>query len=135
MATTRGPGATAPIGFPLLPVPDEHGRLSYPGLEESVRQAIEVILRTRPGEQLRRPDFGAGLETFLHEPNTLETRRRIRDRVEESLRRWEPRIALDLVEVREVDGAPAALRVDVSYRLRRTGAPQHVGLTMELEGT
>lgn len=126
--------AVQPIGFPLLPVPDDDGRLSYPGLEESVRQSIQIVLRTRPGEQLRHPEFGAGLETFLHEPNTLATRRRIRDRIEESLRRWEPRVVLDLVEVREVESAPAAVRVEISYRLRRTGAPQHVGLTMELGG-
>jgi phage baseplate assembly protein W len=128
--------AAQPIGFPLLPVPDAHGRLNYPAtLEESVRQAIQVILRTRPGEQLRHAEFGAGLEAFLHEPNTLATRRRIRDRVEESLRRWETRIVLDLVEVREVEGAPTAVRVEIAYRLRRTGAPQQMGLTMELGGT
>lgn len=68
------------IGWPLLPLPDAHGRLNYPTLDQSVRQSIEVILRTRPGEQLMRPDFGAGLAAFLHEPNVLTTRRRIRAR-------------------------------------------------------
>jgi hypothetical protein len=28
------------IGWPLLPVPDEHGRLPFPGLEASVRAAL-----------------------------------------------------------------------------------------------
>jgi phage baseplate assembly protein W len=135
MSTKSQELGAPPIGFPLLPVPDAHGRLSFPAtLEESVRQAIQVILMTRPGEQLRHPDFGAGLDTFLHEPNTLATRRRIRDRVESALRRWETRILLDLVEVREVDGAPTSLRVEIAYRLRRTGAPDQVGLTMELGG-
>ena len=124
-----------PIGFPLLPTPDEHGMLAFPTLEESVRGRIQVILRTRPGEQLRHPDFGAGLESFLREPNTLETRRRIRDRVQEALSTWETRVVLDLVEVREVEGAPAVVRVDIAYRLRRTGAPQRMGLTMDLGGT
>lgn len=135
MSTTPRSLAAQPIGFPLLPVPDREGRLSYPDLEESVRSSIQIILRTRPGEQLRHPEYGAGLDAFLHEPNTLETRRRIRDRIEASLRRWETRIVLDLVEVRDVEGAPAAVRVEISYRLRRTGAPRHVGLTMELGGT
>lgn len=125
-----------PIGFPLLPVPDADGRLHYPRtLEESVRQSIRIILCTRPGEQLRHPELGAGLDSFLHEPNTLSTRRRVRDRIEEALKRWEGRILLDLVEVREVDGAPTSVRVEIAYRLRRTGVPQQVGLTMELGGT
>jgi phage baseplate assembly protein W len=124
-----------PIGFPLLRTPDARGELTWPDLEESVRAAVQVILQTRPGEQLRRPEFGAGLADFLHEPNTLTTRQRIRERVAAALRRWEPRITVDVVEVREVTDTPAAVRVDIFYRLRRTGAPQRLGLTMELGGT
>ena len=124
----------APIGWPLLPLPDDHGRLRYPALEESVRQSIQVILRTRPGEQLMRPDFGGGLQEFLHEPNALITRRRIRDRITESLERWEKRIVLNRVEVAEVADQPSRLRVEIAYRLKRSGAAQNLGLTLDLEG-
>ena len=65
------------VGFPLLGVPDAQGQLQFPTPEQSVRQSIEVILRTRPGEQLQRPDFGAGLEDFTGQPNSVTTRRRI----------------------------------------------------------
>ena len=121
------------LGWPLLPVPDEHGRLSWPSLDESVRELIRVVLSTRPGEQLMRPDFGAGLETLLHEPNTLATRRRVRDLIEEALGRWEPRILLDGVDVHEVEDEPSHLRVEVGYRLARNGAPGAVALTLQLE--
>ena len=123
-----------PLGWPLLPLPDEFGRLDYPGLEDSVRQSIKVILSTRPGEQLMRPGFGAGLDLLLHEPNTLSTRRQIRDRVEESLTRWEPRIILDGVEVWEVANQPSYLRVEIAYRLVRNGSPGQKALTVQLEG-
>ncbi len=122
-----------PLGFPLLATPT-NGQLAWPTLADSVRQTIEAILRTRPGEQLMRPSFGAGLATLLHEPNTLETRRRIRDLIAASLARWEPRIALDRVEVWEVDNQPDAVRVEIVFRLRRTGAAQSLGLTLDLEG-
>jgi phage baseplate assembly protein W len=120
------------IGWPLLPTPDSDGRLRYPGLEESVRQSIEIVLRTRPGEQLLRPEFGAGLESLLHEPNTLTTRRRIRDLVTDSLNLWEPRILLDRVEVWEVPDRPAEIRVEIAYRLRRTNVAKRTALTLEL---
>ena len=126
--------APPPIGWPLLPVPDEGGGLGWPTLDDSVRQAIRVILTTRPGEQLMRPEFGAGLDDFVHEPNTLTTRRRIRDAVFANLRRWEPRIHVDRVEVWEVENAPAQVRVEIGYRLRRTGAARQLGLVMETEG-
>ena len=83
-----------------------------------------------------RPDFGAGLDRLLHEPNTLATRRRIRDQVQESLARWERRILLDRVEV--LGGrrtSRAHVRVEIAYRLARTGAPAHDGRsTVQLEG-
>lgn len=127
--TGNGP-VPPPIGWPLLPRPDALGRLRYPTLEESVQQAIKVILRTTPGEQLMHPDFGAGLERMLHEPNTLETRRQIRDLLADSLGRWEPRALIDRIDVEEVPGAPADLRVEIAYRLLRTGAPQQLGVTL-----
>ncbi len=45
------------LGWPLLPLPDEGGVVGWPSLEQSVREAIRVILSTRPGEQLMRADF------------------------------------------------------------------------------
>lgn len=122
------------IGWPLLPLPDAHGRLPYPDLDTSVRESIRVILSTRPGEQLMRPDFGAGLDRLLHEPNTLATRRAIRDLVRDALERWERRIVLDRVEVWEVDGEPTHVRVEIAYRLARTGTAAALSLTMQLEG-
>lgn len=126
--------ASTPVGWPLLPLPDAAGRLRYPVAEASVRQLIEVVLRTRPGEQLRRPRFGGGLESFAHESNTLTTRRRIHDVVLASLQQWEQRILVDRVDVLEVPDRPSHVRVEITYRLRRTGAPQQVGLSMSLEG-
>ena len=121
------------LGWPLLPLPDEGGQISWPTLEQSVAQQIRVILQTRPGEQLMRPDFGGGLDALLNEPNTLATRSRIRALVREALERWERRILLDQVEVWEVAGEPSHVRVDISYRLARTGAPMQMGLTLQLE--
>lgn len=122
------------IGWPLLPLPDEHGRMPYPTLETSVAESIRIILSTRPGEQLMRPDFGAGLDRLLHEPNTLATRRAIRDLVQASLARWERRILLDRVEVRDVSGEPSAVSVEIAYRLARTRARATMHLTVHLEG-
>ena len=121
------------IGWPLLPQPDKGGRLSYPGLEESVRQSIEVILSTRPGEQLMRPLFGGGLQEFLDVPNTITTHRRIHDRVAAALDQWEGRIVVDRIDVNDIPEDPAQIRVEINYRIRRTGEFQQTGLTVRLE--
>ncbi|WP_088889352.1 GPW/gp25 family protein [Leptolyngbya ohadii] len=128
------PGLSPPlIGWPLLPLPDRNGELHFPTLEASIRQTIEVILRTRPGEQLMRPEFGAGLDNFLNEQNTIVIRRQIRDRIVEALEQWERRILLNRVDLFEVPNQPTHLRIEISYRLRRTGTLERIGLTMELE--
>jgi phage baseplate assembly protein W len=123
-----------PIGWPLLPQPDDAGSLGYPTLEKSVRDQIRIILLTRPGEQLMRPEFGAGLENYVHEPNNLATRRRIRDLIQENLDAWEPRIQTDLVEVFEVDDSPSEIRVEIRYHIKRTGLPQQINLRVEVQG-
>jgi Bacteriophage baseplate protein W len=119
-----------PISWPLLPYPDKQGRLTYPNLEKSIRDSIRVILSTRPGEQLMRPRFGAGLQDFLDTSNTITVRRQIRDAITNSLQIYEPRISVERVDVDPVDGAPAQLRVQIFYRLVRTGAVQSLSVTL-----
>ena len=121
------------VNWPLLGLPNSEGYLSFPSLEDSVRQSIQIILRTRPGERLMRPRFGGGLENLLHEQNTLVTRRQIRDLVTESIEQWEKRIILDRVDVWAVEDAPTKVRVEIAYRLIRTNMPAQMGITMELE--
>ena len=120
-----------PIGWPLLPLLQQ-GTLNYPTLEASVNQSIRVILLTQPGEQLMRPIFGAGLQRFLHEPGTLVTRRRIQDAIAESLALWEPRIIVDRIEVWESEDRPDAVRIEIVYRLKRTGRALSMTLTMNM---
>ena len=126
-----------PIGWPLLPVPDENGQLAYPSLAQSVRELIQVLLSTRPGEQLMRPGFGAGLENLLTEPNTVATRSRIKDLITDALKRWEQRIVVDGIAVDPVSDAASGVadgvRVEIAYRHKRTGAPARIGLSLVME--
>jgi uncharacterized protein len=125
LGSTKPTLPPAEIGWPLLPVPDAAGALAWPDLDTSVRQTIEAILRTSPGERIMRPAFGAGLERLVHMPNTLETRASAQAAVEGALRLHEPRILLDRVDVDE--GAdPRELLIVIAYRLRPTGAPRRL---------
>lgn len=112
-------------GWPLMPVPDEEGRLNWPDPAISVRQRIEAILRTSPGEQLMRPRFGAGLEAVIDQPNTLTTRAIAHDAIVDALNVFEDRILLDAVDVAE-GSDPRELLVTIAYRLRLTGAPGQI---------
>jgi phage baseplate assembly protein W len=120
-----------PISWPFLPKPQANGQLSFNTLEQSVRDSIRIILTTRPGEQLMQPLFGAGLQNFLNEGNTVAMRRQIQAAIVNSLQTYEARIAVDNVEVETVAGAPSQIHVQIFYRLLRTNAPQQIGITMQ----
>jgi uncharacterized protein len=122
-----------PLSFPLLPLP-QAGRLDFPRLAAGVREMIRVILLTRPGELLLHPEFGVGIEDFLDQPNTVTTRRRLQDAVARQVALHEPRIVLDRVEAAAVADDPAALRLEIAYRLRRDGRPATLSLTLRLTG-
>ncbi len=106
--------------------------MSFPQLEQSVRDSIRVILMTRPGEQLMRPRYGAGLENFLDEGNTITLRSQIQSTILQSLQNYENRITVDAVDVDPVAGSPAQVQVQIHYRLLRTNVTQQIGLTMQV---
>ena len=125
--------SSEPIGWPLLATPI-NGELNYPTLEESIKQSIKIILLTQKGCQLMHPNFGAGLTRFLHQPNQLVTRRRIQDAIKDAIQEWEPRIILDGVDVWEIPDELDAVRIEIVYRIKRTGLKAMMKLTMSLGG-
>ncbi|HEU4583863.1 MAG TPA: GPW/gp25 family protein [Polyangiaceae bacterium] len=102
--------------------------------ERSVRQALWTILLTRPGERVMRPEFGVGLERFVHQPNHAGTRQLIASEVERAVRRFEPRIELDAVEVVPDALRASWVRIAIRYRLRQSGSLAETSLELELAG-
>jgi phage baseplate assembly protein W len=115
MLSILGRGWTFPIR------PDVRGgNLEYLAGPDKVRQSIEIILDTEPGERIMRPDFGCGLRRFLMKPNTTLVRSLIQREVAVSLRNWEPRIDVESVEVTPGDD-PALVLIQISYVHKRDG--------------
>lgn len=79
-----------------------------------------------------RPAFGAGLADFLGQPDTVTTRKSILDRVTDALARWEPRIDLLSLDLTPTPGAPGTVRLEIAYRLKRTGESRTLGVNLEL---
>jgi uncharacterized protein len=120
------------VSFPPRIGPD--GRIARSDGDENVRESIRTILLTDPGERIMLPEFGAGLRAFLFEPNTPASHRLIEERIVQSLRRWEPRIAVADVLVAEDAHDPQQANVTVTYQLVATGGQGGVDLALRLEG-
>lgn len=103
-------------GFPLRP-DVVRGEVPYRAGAEKVRESIELILRTEPGERLMRPRFGCGLRRFLMEPNSATTRARLERAVTVALETWEPRITLKQVTATPGDD-PSLVHLTIRYEHR-----------------
>lgn len=99
---------------------DGTGEAALAAGAELVGQSIRLILATRRGERLLRPDFGAGLEQFAFEPMSTTTAALLRHRVETALVLWEPRIDVVEVAVEVGDRRGGRLDIRIEYRIRAT---------------
>jgi phage baseplate assembly protein W len=118
------------MGFPPRVGPD--GRIAWSEGEANVREAIRILLETRPRERLMLPEFGAGLSEYLFEPNTVTTRSQLRERIARSLERWEPRVQVESVAVEaDPDDEQSALAT-ITYKLVATQARERLTLSINL---
>jgi phage baseplate assembly protein W len=115
-----------------FPVGVSGGQVATAAYEEDVRQAIQIILGTDPGERVMRPAFGAGLRAFVFEPMTPATLEALRQRVQDALVDWEPRIDVESVGVTPVPQDGKVL-IDVAYRVRATNAHHNLVYPFYLE--
>ena len=120
------------ISFPPRVGPD--GRVAWSSGPVNIREAIQVVLLTEPGERLQLPEFGGRLRDVLFEPNTVTTRRLIQERIDRALRLWEPRITLTGVTVEEDALDPRAALATIHYQLVASQANEQVTLRVPLRG-
>jgi phage baseplate assembly protein W len=111
--TFLGVGVGWPIGL------DGAGAIATAQYEESVRQAVWIILGTAKGERVMRPDFGCGIYDLVFEVNSPSTFGKIAQAVREALLLQEPRIDVRNVQV-ESQGTGETLLIDIEYQVRAT---------------
>ncbi len=120
------------ISFP--PRVGADGRLAWSSGPANIRESIQVVLLTEPGERLQLPDFGGRLRAVLFEPNTVATRRLVQEQIEQALRLWEPRIALQSVTVEEDEADARAALATIRYQLVANQTAEHVTVRVPLRG-
>jgi len=120
------------IAFP--PRVGADGRLAWSAGAANVRESIQIILLTEWKERVMEPQFGGSLGLFLFEPNNVTTRHLIKDRIAKALAQWEPRVAVESVEVEEDAQDPQGAVATIVYKLIATQARERVSLNVTLAG-
>ena len=97
---------------------DGRGKTAQTNDEDHVRDLIEQVLFTTPGERVNRPTFGSGVLQLVFAPNNDALATATQVTVQGALQQWLGELIL--VEAVDVENGDAALRVQVRYVLRRT---------------
>ena len=101
---------------------DGRGRTKEAALGDYVRQLIEEVLFTSPGERVNLPDFGSGLLQLPFAPNSIEMAAATQFSVQSALQKW----LSGYIKVQSVtaSASEAVLNVTVEYALLNTDVTQ-----------
>lgn len=103
------------VDYPFSP--GRHGRTATTSEDEHIRDLIEQVLFTTPGERVNRPTFGSGLLQLVFAPNSEALAAATQATVQGALQQWLG--DLILVEGVQVIQQDSLLQVQVQYVIRR----------------
>lgn len=109
---------------------DSGGRSATTDQDEHIRDLIEQVLFTAPGERVNRPTFGCGLMQLVFAPNSGELATATQYLVQGALQQW----LGDLIQVEAVGvtSEDSTLSVTVQYLVRRDQQRQTAQFTREV---
>lgn len=109
---------------------DGRGRTAQTGLADHIRDLIEQVIFTAPGERVNRPDFGSGAMQLVFEPLSEELAATQQFMIQGALEQW----LGDLIRVEglQVKAEDAKLTVTVQYVVLRDNERQVHQCTREV---
>ena len=105
------------IAFPFRIGPA--GRVATAGYPGHVRDMIEQLLFTTPGERVEQPDLGCGLGNLVFTPNSPELASAVQAATLGALQRWLGDVIT--VSALTVTADEATLAITLTYQITATG--------------
>lgn len=101
---------------------DSRGHTASANDDDHIRQMIEQLLFTNPGERVNRPDFGSGLQQLVFGPNSPELAAALKFTLQATLQRW----LGDLIQLQSLDvtSQESTINIIIQYIVRRTNQQQ-----------
>jgi uncharacterized protein len=90
--------------------------------EEDIRSSLEILLSTRPGERVMRPDYGCNLEELVFEPLTTTFKTYIIDLIQTAILYYEPRIDVDKIDLDDTGELEGRILISIEYTIRSTNS-------------
>jgi phage baseplate assembly protein W len=98
---------------------DSRGRTAEAADDKHIRDMIEQLLFTSPGERVNRPDFGSGLMRLVFAPHSRELAAALKFTIQAALQRY----LGDLIQVQALDitSIDSSLTINIQYSTLATG--------------
>jgi hypothetical protein len=106
---------------------DGRGRTALTDDDDHIRDMLEQLIFTSPGERVNRPDFGSGILQLIFAPNSPELAATLQFTLQAAIQRW----LGDVIELQslEVQSDNSKLTIDLKYVVRRTQQTQTASFT------
>jgi phage baseplate assembly protein W len=129
----RVPPYDAPPDAPVGLVIDPSGAIDTVADDEAIRQSLLLLISTRPGERVMRPEYGCDLHRLLFSPNDDTTAGLAIHFVRQAVERFEPRVEVLRVDANRDPEEATQLEVVLDYRVRATLRGDRVVVGVDLQ--
>lgn len=101
--------------------------------EDELRESLEILLSTMPGERLYHPDFGCDLKGFMFAEIDTTLVKEIQEMIATAIYTYEPRVEvleITVTEAEENASAPRRLAINIKYRNNATNREENMAYTL-----
>ena len=90
--------------------------------EADIKSSLEILLSTRQGERVMRPDYGCNLDELVFEPLTTTFKTYIKDLIATAILYYEPRIDVNKIELDDSGELEGRILIVIDYTVRATNS-------------
>lgn len=105
---------------------DGGGNVAMVADEADIAASLRVLLATRPGERVMRPDFGCNLDDLLFESLDTTLKTLMADRITTAILYHEPRIEVLTVTLDDSRDLEGVIDIEVAFVIRATNSRRNL---------
>ena len=90
--------------------------------EDDIQSSLEILLSTRQGERVMRPDYGCNLDEMVFEPLTTTFKTYIKDLIATAILYYEARIEVNKIELDDTGDLEGRVVITIDYTVRATNS-------------
>lgn len=87
---------------------------------DDINSSLEILLSTRPGERVMRPDYGCNLDELVFEPLTTTFKTYIKDLISTAILYYEPRIEVNSIDLDDTGELQGRILIVIDYTVSAT---------------